>query len=452
MLESDQSRLALRPTCFSLLSVCERLYDARDATAPRTSKGQQSAWKHWTAWCQHHNTDPWRLERHSTDVDHHRESVLQAGFLQFVHLRQSTNPKNGRKAALPSSAVKTLAHIRKLHKDRDFPMVSSRLVNTETRRLLMRYKSRYGVKDLIPKQKQPFTRAIIQDTILGTPEGYKLGNFTMAWNTRRGRAIKALTLTLASTGFRKAEVCVEKKGTPCSADCASRESLTWWLRGKLYNSGAVPSELLAHPRTGDFAILVPPPSKSDPYDMVWGNKPIWLPFADDAMCAFTALAELERHDSFDGRPQDSALFTDEDGLPFAGYQLDKMLAHMLARHYPAEVAKNYSWHSARIFLATSLLEAKASRAEIQALCRWQTEESLNTYAILGAKHYARLLSGALSVEVDAARANTLAQAVPFIDRTDVERAMAANPILNLDTQDALDLDQAPEPGDDADND
>ena len=98
------------------------------------SKGQKSAWVHWDAWCRVHNTDPWRLERFTTDTDHHREAVLQAGFIHFVHLRQSARPRSGRKAALPSSAAKTLAHIRKMHKDRDFPMVASRLA-TVTRTL-----------------------------------------------------------------------------------------------------------------------------------------------------------------------------------------------------------------------------------------------------------------------------------------------------------------------------
>ena len=136
-------------------------------------------------------------------------------------------------------------------------------------------------------------------------------------------------------------------------------------------------------------------------------------------------AEIELQDGFDGDAANVPLFADNDGLPFAGYQLDKLLHCMLARHYPPEVVKNYSWHSARIWLATALLAAKATRAQIQAMCRWQTEESLNTYAILGAEQYAQLLGSALDVHIDAARASTLAEAVPFIDRSDVERAAAA---------------------------
>ena len=455
LLATDTSRLALRPTSFTLESLCDRLYDPTEATLPRTGKGQASAWKHWQAWCRLNNTDPWRLASHVTELDLRRESVLQAGYIQFVHLRQSTKPRNGRKAALPSSAAKSLAHIRKAHRDRDFPLPASHLVQVEVRKLLLKYKAVHGVKDLIPKRKQPFTRAILVDTLLGTPEGYKVGGVPVVRDSRRWRSFRGITTTLASTGFRKAEITVDKHGQPCDADCLSREHLRWRLRGKLYNSGSVPSELLSDPQAGDFAILTPAPSKSDPFDMVWGDKPIWLPFSTDPLSAFPALAQIELHDAFEGDAAATALFTGDDKLPFSGAQLDRALHAMLLRHFPAATSKLYSWHSARIWLATALLAAKATRAQIQALCRWQTEESLNIYACLGAGDYADLVTRAMAVNVDAARANSLADAVPFIDLADVQRAraqaVAAAPADTLDAA-AANIDVAVDADDDADED
>ena len=447
LLEEDTSRLALRPTSFTLLSMCEQLYDPQRCTAPRTSKGQKSAWVHWSAWCRVHNTDPWRLEHFSTDTDHHREAVLQAGFINFVHLRQSANPRDGRKAALPSSAAKTLAHIRKMHKDRDYPMVASRLVQNEIRKLYMDHKAQFGVGDLIPKRKEPFTREILLDTILGTPNATVVGRFQLIWSSRSGRSLRGLTKTLASTGFRKSEVSVEKAGQSL-CDCLTRANLTWLLRGRIYASGAAPSALLSAPQEGDFAILQPPPSKSDPFDMVWGSKPIFLPFSHDPLSAFTALADIELHDPIIGAPGMTAMFTADDGAPFTGHFLDRLLHGLLLRHFPESVAKRYSWHSCRIWLATALLASGASRAQIQALCRWQTDESLNIYACLGAEQYSRLLSGAFGVRIDAARATALADAAPFICRNDVlaatgaARELAEFPLLDAD----------PEPDDDADND
>ena len=212
--------------------------------------------------------------------------------------------------------------------------------------------------------------------------------------------------------------------------------------------------LLRHPQANDFAILTPPPSKSDPFDAVWGDKPIWLPFSEDPLSAFGALADIELHDPIGDSADATAVFTGDDGLPFSGAQLDTLLRHMLLRHFPMQTAKLYSWHSARIFLACVLLASKASRAEIQAICRWQTEESLNIYAILGAAQYSQLLTNAMAVRVDAARAATLADAVPFIDRDDLHRAQeATTPRADAALVAAAhDIDADPDPGDDADDD
>ena len=386
--------------------------------------------------------------RHTSDLAIERETVLQAGFLRFVHARQSASPRNGRAAALPSSAAKTLGHIRKMHKDRGFPMVSSTLVQTNVRKLLMEYKARHGVKDLIPKRKQPFTREILLDTIVGTPDGYSLGRYEVKRNSRKWRSIVALTKTAAQTGFRKSEFTVNKYGQPCDADCLSRASLRWRLAGKIYHSGEVPAHLLREAQPNDFAILTPPPSKSDPFDMVWGDKPIWLPHSQDPLSAFEALSHVELEDPIRETASLTALFSDDDGLPFSGSQLDTLLHHMLLRHYPPQTAGLYSWHSARIFLCCALMASNCSRAMIQAVCRWQTEESINVYSCLGAEQYGEILKNAMAARIDGARAATLSNAAPFIDLSDLQHAQV-NSVRNLATA-AEQIDTPPEPDDDAD--
>ena len=175
---------------------------------------------------------------------------------------------------------------------------------------------------------------------------------------------------------------------------------------------------------------------------------IFLPFSSDPLSAFTSLADIELNDPIVGSPDLTALFTDDHGAPFTGHFLDRLLHGLLLRHFPESVAKNYSWHSCRIWLATALLASGASRAQIQALCRWQTDESLNVYACLqGAEQYSRLLAGAFGVRIDAARAATLAEAAPFICRHDVLAATGAARVL----ADA-DIDADLAPHDDADDD
>ena len=62
-------------------------------------------------------------------------------------------------------------------------------------------------------------------------------------------------------------------------------------------------------------------------------------------------------------------------------------------------ARSYSWHSARVYLACALLAAGATHAQIHALCRWQSEDSLRIYARLNVGKYQQLLSAASAADV-----------------------------------------------------
>lgn len=117
--------------------------------------------------------------------------MLQAGFLRFCHVRQSSRPRNGRRAALVSSAVKTLCHVRKMHRDRDYPMCPSKLVTTQARRLHFEYKARFG------KRYEPFTRSILVDGLLATPCGYNTNLGALSWSSRMGMSLRALITTLS---------------------------------------------------------------------------------------------------------------------------------------------------------------------------------------------------------------------------------------------------------------
>lgn len=64
-----------------------------------------------------------------------------------------------------------------------------------------------------------------------------------------------------------------------------------------------------------------------------------------------------------------------------------------------------------------LLQSGASRTEIQALCRWQTDESINIYARLDASRYASYLNAAMraNVTTTTGRAQNLRSVIPFIN-------------------------------------
>ena len=79
----------------------------------------------------------------------------------------------------------------------------------------------------------------------------------------------------------------------------------------------------------------------------------------------------------------------------------------------ADDAAHFSPHSFRVYLATSLRSAGCSDSEIQALCRWQSLDSLRTYALLDPARYATLLDGSANAKHEARRVRHL----PVIDPT-----------------------------------
>ena len=146
-----------------------------------------------------------------------------------------------------------------------------------------------------------------------------------------------------------------------------------------------------------------------------------------------------------------AMFTRDNAAPFSEAQLDHVLKVILADALPPATARLYTWHSARIFLATVLAEHGASDRQIQALCRWQTDESLKIYVRLNSLKYKTLLDGAMAANVSTARANQLCHALPFIDLRDVFNPSNTDYGLSHDAA-VLALDAAVHPDDDADDD
>ena len=168
---------------------------------------------------------------------------------------------------------------------------------------------------------------------------------------------------------------------------------------------------------------------------MWGSLPIYLHFTTDADGAFRHLAALELlfPVTAAARPT-TPLITPNGVSPFAGSQLDAALKAILSR--PSAVgpaaAANYSWHSARIYLACSLLAAGATSAQIQALCRWQTEDSLRVYARLNEDKYRDLLASAARADVRSVSTSSL----PALSDEVALRALLGLSIVDLRAADA----------------
>ena len=90
-----------------------------------------------------------------------------------------------------------------------------------------------------------------------------------------------------------------------------------------------------------------------------------------------------------------------------GSWLDVALKQCLRPVVGDDNLSKYSWHSARIYLGCALLAAGASGAQIQALCRWQSEDSLRLYARLNPAKYRSLLTSARSADVSSVSTTSL---------------------------------------------
>ena len=122
------------------------------------------------------------------------------------------------------------------------------------------------------------------------------------------------------------------------------------------------------------------------------------------------------------------LFSPGGGKAFTGYALDSTLQALLRSFLPPAKAALYSWHSARIYLACALLAAGASPGQIQALCRWVSEQSLHIYARLNETTYSYWLRRAMVAPVNSTRTTSLVAQIPPTDDDDVVRGLLG---LNL---------------------
>jgi len=382
----DNSEFALRPSSFATLErMCAGLLDTTWDN-PGSARKLDSNMKLWRLYTGELNTPMWRP--HATGLSSaeiEREAVLASGFITFAlrHMRG----RKGNAHALPQSAYKALRGVYKAHEKRFLLMVPTKMVWTMVQRHCRQHLERYGGMSMVVSRKQPFTNAIF-DAIFDADGRH--GPIDLAAGNSR-LAFRAFASLLKQTGMRKSELSLQS-GEAFSARHASRANVRWCLRGRIYSSP--PLDLLRSPRPGDYMILVPPVSKADPTGAVWGALPIYLHYDHtDSTCAFTCCAALEVALPASGDARRLAPLISPDGVqPFRGSQLDSALASILRGL--GVPARSYSWHSARIRLACCLLEAGASSAQVQALCRWQTEDSLRVYARLNPDKYKSLLDAA----------------------------------------------------------
>ena len=206
----------------------------------------------------------------------------------------------------------------------------------------------------------------------------------------------------------------------------SWDNLTWSIGGeKIYAPTAAQLRSL---KEGDFAIVRPPPSKADPWSARWGNNPIYLPYDKDAR--INAARELALYEIAASVPaaarRATPLFCGPSGFgsPLKQGTCDDVFHSLLGWHMGSgSAAKDYSVHSFRSYLASSMMAARCSDSQIQAALRWSSVEALKEYKNANMEMYGGWLRAAEQQRLTGMRLVNLPRALPQTDEN--ERLIAA---------------------------
>jgi hypothetical protein len=106
------------------------------------------------------------------------------------------------------------------------------------------------------------------------------------------------------------------------------------------------------------------------------------------------------------------------GVPFTYYYLDSMLRDIKDLTLPEGTdASLFTYHSFRITLATQLgncTSMKVEDVDIQAVCRWQSEQSLKVYNRMQPDRHIALLDAAMGTKIS----SYLSSNLPTIDNSE----------------------------------
>jgi hypothetical protein len=361
--------------------------------------------KYWTPFCEERGLRLWRDDHDANSGrnkdGYQRECDILSAFLLYV--MRHIKPKSKRPAALPSSSMNVVRSIRRIAAKRApaITMVPIKAVQPVLRAATRKYMRKYSWRTLLPKRREPWRRHHLKK-IFGFRDriGVNLGGFQVS-KSPLWYSMFAFLETSVQSGMRASESLVQSGGQWHPADHISRASLLWCIGGKIYEAPTA-AQLRAITES-DYAILLPPPSKTDSFGVIWGDKPIYLPVRFNApWCAALRFRDLELNVPVD-TVQDRAqlpLYVDDDGSPLTYATASKILSAMKDLvMVDGEDKSLFTFHSFRVTLATQLGNSGARDPLIQSMCRWQTQASLRIYNRMQPEQACGLLDKAMAAKI-----------------------------------------------------
>ena len=290
-----------------------------------------------------------------------REQVIQANFLAWLSMRMPPKKLVDRAAGLPAkpgSILDALLTVRRIHDRMTLPMVPLKLALQVLKGVTRDFRDDLGItyaRHLLKQKKEPFTNETLGRLISlvdssSAEDNRRLGRKAVLSALPFWVTLSATIHVMAQAGFRKNEIAVKSHTKdPWGSHKPCRANVTWHLQEAPRPVAELSPEQYRRLRPGDFAILQPPASKADQFGVVWGCKPIFLPFSStDHICAARALAKLELAVPCRGAldRESTPLFSNTDtGKAWTYGELDRLLSQLLQQVLPdPNLVSQYSWH------------------------------------------------------------------------------------------------------------
>ena len=374
---------ALRPSDASVISRMRGELRGlhADAQNERTTEKDIGHWnQYWEPICRLFSTRSIRDAPGAatgTDVEAQEADVTLFCFAFILIMATMKPKKRGAPAPQPQSGFQVLLAVVRIHKLLGLMTVPLKYVRLAMRGLLRRFVREHGHDALVPDRKWPMSHRIL--LLLLSLTSVPMGATVWLADSLLGNSTLAMICLLYASGFRKAEITCHGVGV----SYLTRSSLQWVMGSTSYTDP--PASLLRNPQPGYYVNVFPRQSKCDFTGEIWGDKPTvhhWSPAPGNA---FAALAKLELNYPVHGHERATfPLFSENDGTPVSETRASRLLDAMLKIILGAALATHYTWHSFRHGLATRLRKAGCPADIIMQLCRWQTLQSLRTYARLDA--------------------------------------------------------------------
>ena len=423
-LHDDQSAYALRPADPALLDILVRdvLHAIDDQVPPATLKKDKAHWRHWTAFMSAMGTS--RLRPNPADDPHYdveRESFLQAAFVVWVYPRLIPRRRSD-PAAKPQSARDCLTTVRRIHARRGVELPPAPLVSKVFKGIVKRYVREHGVDALLPDRKSPLQNDHV-NAIRAIPDGTVIQGlpYVVDWSHIRFICFAALVNTLRQMGSRKADL-ISPSPEEFDLSRVSRSNLKFVIGGVTHSDPS--PELLRSMSEGDLVLLKPGATKADAVGVLFGDRPVPLPFhAHDTLSAAAAIVQLELAAPVRGLDRKSTpAFTDTLELTCMSHDTADKMFNALATHaLGRDVAGSISLHSGRSWKATAIWELTKSIDTVKATCRWASEQSAKIYTRMSLEEHAKLIDRAMSVTITPALASECERVCPL----DIDDAIAS---------------------------